>query len=80
MKPANDKLAYGTMVFVRVAICFDAHRQLQRAVTIATRYSAVRHQSELVPGLVSSYAFDCYLTLILHFTFASFFHYPVPTR
>ncbi|XP_047502178.1 probable peroxisomal acyl-coenzyme A oxidase 1 [Penaeus chinensis] len=50
MKPANDKLAYGTMVFVRVAICFDSHRQLQRAVTIATRYSAVRHQSELKPG------------------------------
>ncbi|XP_063600213.1 probable peroxisomal acyl-coenzyme A oxidase 1 [Penaeus indicus] len=50
IKPANDKLAYGTMVFVRVAICFDSHRQLQRAVTIATRYSAVRHQSELKPG------------------------------
>ncbi|KAK4320234.1 hypothetical protein Pmani_008885 [Petrolisthes manimaculis] len=50
VKPANDKLSYGTMVFVRVAICFDAYRQLQRAVTIATRYSAVRHQSELVPG------------------------------
>ncbi|KAG7175001.1 Peroxisomal acyl-coenzyme A oxidase 1-like 3, partial [Homarus americanus] len=50
VKPANDKLAYGTMVFVRVAICFDSYRQLQRAVTIATRYSAVRHQSELVPG------------------------------
>ena len=50
IKPQNDKLAYGTMVFVRVAICHDACRQLQRAVTIATRYSAVRHQSELVPG------------------------------
>ncbi|XP_076061823.1 acyl-CoA oxidase 1 [Oratosquilla oratoria] len=50
IKPTSDKLAYGTMVFVRVAICFDTCRQLQRAVTIATRYSAVRHQSELVPG------------------------------
>ncbi|KAG0719987.1 putative peroxisomal acyl-coenzyme A oxidase 1 [Chionoecetes opilio] len=50
IKPHNNKLAYGTMVFVRVAICFDAYRQLQRAVTIATRYSAVRRQSELVPG------------------------------
>ncbi|KAK7083992.1 Acyl-coenzyme A oxidase (Acyl-CoA oxidase) [Halocaridina rubra] len=50
VKPPNEKLAYGTMVFVRVAICFDAYRQLQRAVTIATRYAAVRHQSELVPG------------------------------
>lgn len=50
LKPPSDKLAYGTMVFVRVVICFDAQRQLQRATTIATRYSAVRHQSELVPG------------------------------
>ncbi|KAA0186590.1 hypothetical protein HAZT_HAZT004737, partial [Hyalella azteca] len=50
VQPASSKLTYGTMVFVRVAICFDAGRQLQRAVTIATRYSAVRRQSELVPG------------------------------
>lgn len=50
VKPASNKLAYGTMVFVRVAICFSSYRQLQRAVTIATRYSAVRHQSELAPG------------------------------
>ncbi|KAB7498100.1 putative peroxisomal acyl-coenzyme A oxidase 1 [Armadillidium nasatum] len=50
VQPPNEKLAYGTMVFVRVAICFDTLRQLQRAVTIATRYSAVRRQSELVPG------------------------------
>lgn len=50
IRPVSDKLAYGTMVFVRVAICFDTCRQLQRAVTIATRYSAIRRQSELVPG------------------------------
>ncbi|CAL4062320.1 unnamed protein product, partial [Meganyctiphanes norvegica] len=50
VKPANEKLAYGTMVFVRVAICFDAARQLMRACTIATRYAAVRHQSEIIPG------------------------------
>lgn len=50
VKPQSDKLAYGTMMFVRVAICFDTCRQLQKAVTIATRYSAVRRQSELVPG------------------------------
>ncbi|MCL4138555.1 UNVERIFIED_CONTAM: hypothetical protein GTU68_031554, partial [Idotea baltica] len=50
INPPSEKLAYSTMVFVRVAICFDAARQLQRAVTIATRYSAVRHQSELIPG------------------------------
>ncbi|XP_064101325.1 probable peroxisomal acyl-coenzyme A oxidase 1 [Macrobrachium nipponense] len=50
IRPKNDKLTYGTMVFVRVAICHDSCRQLQRAVTIATRYSAVRHQSELIPG------------------------------
>lgn len=50
LKPASDKLAYGTMMFVRVAICFDSARQLMRACTIATRYAAVRHQSEMIPG------------------------------
>ncbi|XP_042883920.1 peroxisomal acyl-coenzyme A oxidase 1-like [Penaeus japonicus] len=50
VKPKHDKLAYGTMVIVRVGIVRDAYKQLQRAVTIATRYSAVRRQSEIVPG------------------------------
>ena len=38
------------MVFVRVVICQDVTTQLKKATTIAIRYSAVRHQSELKPG------------------------------
>jgi acyl-CoA oxidase len=44
MKPPQDKLNYGTMVFVRVAICMDVAVHLKKAVTIAIRYSAVRRQ------------------------------------
>ncbi|CAK1544438.1 unnamed protein product [Leptosia nina] len=44
---ANPKLAYGTMVMVRVTIVNSAATYLSRAVTIAIRYSAVRHQSKL---------------------------------
>ncbi|XP_044309580.1 peroxisomal acyl-coenzyme A oxidase 1 isoform X5 [Varanus komodoensis] len=50
VKPLNDKLTYGTMVFIRSIIVGDAARSLARACTIAIRYSAVRHQSELKPG------------------------------
>ncbi|XP_068215549.1 peroxisomal acyl-coenzyme A oxidase 1-like, partial [Palaemon carinicauda] len=49
VKPAHSKLSYGAMVRVRVGIARDVCIQLQQAVTIATRYSAVRRQSELVP-------------------------------
>jgi acyl-CoA oxidase len=42
--PPQDKIGYGTMVFVRVAICQDACAHLRKAVTIAIRYSAVRRQ------------------------------------
>ena len=38
------------MVFVRVCIVKEGVDQLKKAVTIATRYSAVRRQSELYPG------------------------------
>lgn len=38
------------MMFVRVVIVQDAAQYLRKAVTIATRYSAVRHQSEMRPG------------------------------
>ncbi|XP_063611858.1 peroxisomal acyl-coenzyme A oxidase 1-like [Penaeus indicus] len=51
VKPLSSKLAYGTMVYVRVGICFYSCHLLQKAVTIATRYSAVRHQSEMLPGM-----------------------------
>ncbi|KAL3818001.1 hypothetical protein ACJIZ3_003906 [Penstemon smallii] len=38
------QLVYGTMVYVRQTIVADASCALSRAVTIATRYSAVRRQ------------------------------------
>ncbi|KAJ2940649.1 hypothetical protein O0L34_g14756 [Tuta absoluta] len=47
VKSKNDKLAYGTMVFVRVKIVTDVAYNLSMAATIATRYSAVRHQSKI---------------------------------
>lgn len=50
VKPVNDKLSYGTMVFVRVVVCKDVTSQLKKAVCTAVRYSCVRHQSELKPG------------------------------
>ncbi|KAM3845671.1 peroxisomal acyl-coenzyme A oxidase 1 isoform 1-T1 [Vipera latastei] len=50
VKPLNAKLTYGTMVFIRSIIVGDAAHSLARACTIAIRYSAVRHQSELKPG------------------------------
>ncbi|XP_022652853.1 peroxisomal acyl-coenzyme A oxidase 1-like isoform X2 [Varroa destructor] len=49
-KPASDKLNYGTMVFVRVLLLDMLAFNISRAVTIATRYSAVRRQSEIVAG------------------------------
>ncbi|XP_069785101.1 peroxisomal acyl-coenzyme A oxidase 1 isoform X4 [Narcine bancroftii] len=50
MKPPSDKLTYGTMVFIRSMIVGESARALSQACTIAIRYSAVRHQSELKPG------------------------------
>lgn len=38
------QLIYGTMVFVRQTIVYDASRALSKAVCVATRYSAVRRQ------------------------------------
>eukprot|EP00058_Branchiostoma_floridae_P003164 XP_002588652.1 hypothetical protein BRAFLDRAFT_61617 [Branchiostoma floridae] len=50
VKPANSKLAYGTMMLVRSYIVSDAAQSLCRACTIAVRYSCVRRQSEMKPG------------------------------
>ncbi|XP_014241830.1 probable peroxisomal acyl-coenzyme A oxidase 1 [Cimex lectularius] len=51
VKSPSDKLTYGTMIFVRVALIKGVSLSyLSKAVTIATRYSAVRRQSELRPG------------------------------
>ncbi|XP_074109403.1 acyl-coenzyme A oxidase 1 [Cotesia typhae] len=47
VKPATDKLTYGTMMFVRVLLVRDTARFLSKAVTIAIRYSAVRRQSQI---------------------------------
>ncbi|KAG7242385.1 hypothetical protein INR49_023514 [Caranx melampygus] len=50
VKPPSAKLTYGTMVFIRSMIVGESARALSKACTIAIRYSAVRHQSELRPG------------------------------
>lgn len=48
----SDKLSYGPMVFVRAMIVLDqSARGLAQATTIAIRYSCIRRQSELKPGL-----------------------------
>ncbi|KAG0291996.1 hypothetical protein BGZ98_002770, partial [Dissophora globulifera] len=44
VKPPNDKLSYGTMVFVRASLVGAARHGMARAATIATRYSAIRRQ------------------------------------
>ncbi|XP_044765902.1 probable peroxisomal acyl-coenzyme A oxidase 1 [Coccinella septempunctata] len=49
IKSPSSKLTYGTMIFVRVMLVADAACYLRKAVTIATRYSAVRHQSQIKP-------------------------------
>ncbi|XP_049626735.1 peroxisomal acyl-coenzyme A oxidase 1 isoform X2 [Suncus etruscus] len=50
VKPVSDKLTYGTMVFVRTYLVGLAAMSLSKACTIAIRYSAVRHQSEIKAG------------------------------
>ncbi|XP_026731719.1 probable peroxisomal acyl-coenzyme A oxidase 1 [Trichoplusia ni] len=50
VKSKNPKLIYGTMVFVRVVIVFNSVYSLAKATTIATRYSAVRRQTQMKPG------------------------------
>ncbi|XP_049804071.1 probable peroxisomal acyl-coenzyme A oxidase 1 [Schistocerca nitens] len=50
VKSPSDKLTYGTMMFVRVVLVQDMSSHLSKAVTIATRYSAVRRQSEMKAG------------------------------
>nr|XP_057925438.1 peroxisomal acyl-coenzyme A oxidase 1 isoform X2 [Doryrhamphus excisus] len=50
VKPPSAKLTYGTMVFIRSMIVGESARALAKSSTIAIRYSAVRHQSEIRPG------------------------------
>ncbi|XP_022088710.1 peroxisomal acyl-coenzyme A oxidase 1-like isoform X1 [Acanthaster planci] len=48
--PPVEKLSYGSMVLIRSLIVGGMGHCLAKGSTIATRYSAVRHQSELVAG------------------------------
>ncbi|KAK7929885.1 hypothetical protein WMY93_006280 [Mugilogobius chulae] len=50
VKPPSAKLTYGTMVFIRSLIVGHSALFLSKACTIAIRYSAVRHQSEIRSG------------------------------
>ncbi|XP_070828837.1 peroxisomal acyl-coenzyme A oxidase 1 isoform X1 [Chaetodon trifascialis] len=50
VKPPSDKLTYGTMVFIRSIIVGHSAEALAKSCTIAIRYSAVRHQSEIRLG------------------------------
>lgn len=45
----HEKLTYGTMVLVRVSLLDEMAMNVAKAVTIATRYSAVRRQSQPKP-------------------------------
>ncbi|XP_047985323.1 probable peroxisomal acyl-coenzyme A oxidase 1 [Leguminivora glycinivorella] len=49
VRAPSSKLTYGTMMFVRVVLVNDVCSYMAKAVTIATRYSAVRHQSQPKP-------------------------------
>ncbi|KAI9262038.1 acyl-CoA dehydrogenase/oxidase [Sporodiniella umbellata] len=44
VKPPNEKLTYGTMVFVRANIVLESFIVIARAATVAVRYSAIRVQ------------------------------------
>ncbi|KAJ4956491.1 hypothetical protein NE237_013274 [Protea cynaroides] len=52
------QLVYGTMVFVRQYIVFNASYALSRAVCIATRYSAVRRQFGSQDGGIETQVID----------------------
>ncbi|XP_033191281.1 acyl-coenzyme A oxidase 1-like [Bombus vancouverensis nearcticus] len=49
VKSTNDKLKYGTMVFIRVRLLRLLLNYLTKAVTIAVRYSVVRRQGQINP-------------------------------
>ena len=48
--PSNSKASYATMLFVRADIVKNAGGVLSKAVTIATRYAAVRRQTAVKAG------------------------------
>jgi len=49
-RPGGEKLAYGAMLDVRANLVIRASFSLARALTIAVRYSAVRHQGFVGDG------------------------------
>uniref|UniRef100_A0A7E4VAT1 Acyl-coenzyme A oxidase n=1 Tax=Panagrellus redivivus TaxID=6233 RepID=A0A7E4VAT1_PANRE len=48
--PVHDKLAYGSMVYVRSFMIRGMAHHLAQAATVAIRYSAIRRQGEVTPG------------------------------
>ena len=50
--PISMKITYGTMVGIRAGLVGFAADCLAQACVIATRYSAVRRQTEIKPGWV----------------------------
>ncbi|XP_037968379.2 probable peroxisomal acyl-coenzyme A oxidase 1 [Plutella xylostella] len=54
----HGKLSYGTMVFVRVELVYEVAFNLAKAVTIATRYSAVRRQCQPRPDQLEPQILD----------------------
>jgi acyl-CoA oxidase len=53
--PANSKASYATMLFVRADIVRNSGGVLSKAVTIATRYAAVRRQTAPGPGAAACF-------------------------
>lgn len=54
----GGKASYGTMVFIRSLLVMSASFSLGKAVTIATRYSAVRRQTAPSDGVMESQVID----------------------
>ncbi|CAI4227377.1 unnamed protein product [Auanema sp. JU1783] len=50
VKPANAKIGYTTMVYMRSEVVNHASIHLMAALTIAVRYGCVRRQGEITPG------------------------------
>lgn len=49
-RAGSEKAGYGAMMLIRAHIVNLCYENASQAVTIATRYAAVRRQSELKPG------------------------------
>ncbi|VDM58579.1 unnamed protein product [Angiostrongylus costaricensis] len=50
-KPKHSKLGYSTMVYVRTEMVMHQALYLSYSMIIAIRYSAIRRQGEIVPGV-----------------------------